>query len=118
MSDITPKKRAKLIEFTLGKENCKIFSISLSKNEEISPLKKKHLSPYVRFKILKVIGQYGTLHWRFHEHSMRGYIYIYIQQTLPCKLASNASTSKCCLSWYDNIFYHMLALSNGSLYDL
>jgi hypothetical protein len=33
-----PKTRAKLTEFTLGKENCKSFSIffSLSKNEEIS----------------------------------------------------------------------------------
>jgi hypothetical protein len=35
-----PKKREKLVEFTLGKENCKSFSISLSRNEEISPLKK------------------------------------------------------------------------------
>jgi hypothetical protein len=37
------KKLKKLIELTLGKKNCKNFPISLSRNSEISPGKKKKL---------------------------------------------------------------------------
>jgi len=39
----TPPQKAKVAEFTLEKQNSKIFTVSLSKNGEISP--EKNLLP-------------------------------------------------------------------------